>query len=249
MGWKDFFYYQRGERVAVILLLILIVLILLLNVLLERNNERVVLTKNDAIVLEFEQFQRSLKEQEMVVPPDKSVETEPHFHRREKSSKESSSASEKHSIYAEVDSSLTPAYIRTDKLAEGETIFLNESDTSEWKKIPGIGSTYASRIVKYRNLLGGFASVDQLREVYGIDNELFFKISSYIKADGDYTKIAINQLEFRELLRHPYLNYKQVKAIIDLRKRKGRISSLNELAMLDEFTAEDLERLKPYLAF
>ena len=135
------------------------------------------------------------------------------------------------------------------KLAEGETIFLNKSDTTDWKKIPGIGSTYASRIVKYRDLLGGFVSVDQLREVYGIDDKLFVKIYPYVEVDGEYTKIAVNKLEFKELLRHPYLNYKQVKAIFDLRRRKGNISSINELALLNEFASEDIERLAPYLEF
>jgi len=144
---------------------------------------------------------------------------------------------------------LVRSFTERKKLAEGETIFLNKSDTTDWKKIPGIGSTYASRIVKYRDLLGGFVSVDQLREVYGIDDKLFVKIYPYVEVDGEYTKIAVNKLEFKELLRHPYLNYKQVKAIFDLRRRKGNISSINELALLNEFASEDIERLAPYLEF
>jgi DNA uptake protein ComE-like DNA-binding protein len=97
--------------------------------------------------------------------------------------------------------------------------------------------------------LGGFASVDQLKEVYGIDAELYSKISPYIKPDGNYSKININKLEFKQLLSHPYLNYKQVKAIVGLRDRKGKIASINELSMLDEFTTADIERLTPYLEF
>ncbi|HBK40302.1 MAG TPA: hypothetical protein DDZ57_01845, partial [Porphyromonadaceae bacterium] len=53
------------------------------------------------------------------------------------------------------------------------------------------------RIVKYRNLLGGFVSVEQLREVYGIDNELFSRISPYIQADENFRKLWINELEFK----------------------------------------------------
>ena len=73
------------------------------------------------------------------------------------------------------------AYPSIEKLSKGETILLNASDTAEWKKIPGIGSVYASRIVQYRNLLGGFSHVEQLLEVYGIDQELFSRIAVILR--------------------------------------------------------------------
>ena len=92
-------------------------------------------------------------------------------------------------------------------------------------------------------------SVEQLREVYGIDDELFLRISPYIQADDNYSKLQINRMEFRELLKHPYLNYRQVQAIVNLRKKRGKIASINELAMLDEFTSEDIFRIEPYLEF
>ena len=64
-----------------------------------------------------------------------------------------------------------------------------------------------------------------------------------------YIKLNVNELELRDLLRHPYLDYEQVKTIVNLRERKGRINSIKELSMLSEFTKEDIERLKPYLQF
>src|SRR5690606_32795545 len=80
-------------------------------------------------------------------------------------------------------------YIRIEKLSPGETISLNSSDTTEWKKIPGIGSSYSTRIVKYRTLLGGFINKNQLLEVYGIDSEMYSRISPYITEDPNFTKI------------------------------------------------------------
>ncbi len=239
MSWKDFFYYQKGERVAILLLLILIVLTMVMNGLMKRNAGKKVLIQNDSLVQEFDHFQRSFKDREEVDLKGNEKETDSQFY----------VDSDKHSPYSDTDLSLVRSFTERKKLAEGETIFLNKSDTTDWKKIPGIGSTYASRIVKYRDLLGGFVSVDQLREVYGIDDKLFVKIYPYVEVDGEYTKIAVNKLEFKELLRHPYLNYKQVKAIFDLRRRKGNISSINELALLNEFASEDIERLAPYLEF
>ena len=138
-------------------------------------------------------------------------------------------------------------YIRAEKLSKGETISLNSSDTTEWKKIPGIGSSYSSRIVKYSALLGGFASKEQLLEVYGVEADMYASISPYIEEDANWSKLNINQLEFKELLRHPYLNYSQVQVIINLRNKKGDITSLNELSIFDEFTHDDISRLTPYL--
>lgn len=249
MSWKDFFYYHRGERVAIILLLILIVLTIVMNEIVKKNNENNVLVENTSLIREFDQFHRSLNDREFVANPPTESESNRQYYVENRRNNERQLKSNELSTYSDKKSTFGSSFSGSVKLAEGETIFLNESDTTDWKKIPGIGSTYASRIVKYRDLLGGFVSVDQLREVYGIDDELFAKIYPYLEADRKYTKIAVNRLEFKELLRHPYLNYKQVKAIFDLRRRKGNVSSINELAMLNEFTAEDIERLNPYLEF
>lgn len=261
MRWKDFLYFQRNSKIAVILLLILILLTLILNILLGfRNSSNVILMQNDSLVREFEEFRQSLTERESpatIDAPDDSKE------RKEVAPQSpgissfsegtaSHSAEKQSQPYAPrsrgVSSSRT-AYPSIGKLSEGETILLNESDTTDWKKVPGIGSVYAARIVNYRDLLGGFKEVDQLLEVYGIDQELFSRIAVYIEPDTNLRKLRVNDAEFRELLRHPYLSYKQVQAIMSIRRRKGDIGSIRELSMLDEFTTEDILRLDPYLAF
>lgn len=243
MRWKDFLYFQKGEKIAVILLLILIVLFLLFNVVLSfRNNSPIVITQNDELIREFEEFRESLQETQPAITEDRTQS-------RSQSQSRAYAPSPSPERTTESRSSAYTPFPRQEKLTEGETIPLNSTDTAEWKKVPGIGSAFADRITKYRNLLGGFASVEQLREVYGVDNELFSRISPFIEADGNFRKIQINKLEFKELLSHPYLNYKQVQAISNLRRRKGNITSINELAMLDEFTSEDIEKLMPYIEF
>ncbi len=259
MRWKDFLYFRKGSKIGVILLLILILLALLLNVLLSyRDSSTVILMQNDSIVREFNEFLSTLKtidasSQDSVADPEaKSV-----------SSPRQSSSPPKPKERKQVASDITlpgtllerdnrssyPLYPKVEKLSEGEAISLNSADTAEWKKIPGIGTVYASRIVEYRNRLGGFARKEQLMEVYGVDNEMYMRISPYIEADDEWRMLEVNHLEFKELLSHPYLSYKQVQAIMNLRRRKGSIASIQELAMLDEFTKEDIYRLEPYLEF
>lgn len=251
MKWKDFLYFQKGEKLAVILLLILIVLTMVLNALLSRKNASdIVLSQNDSLVREFAEFQRSLKEK-MVVPSDDNTRSQndrDNTERRTYAGRPIDRNAGNSSGNVNRSLGYTP-FPTTEKLSKNETISLNETDTSEWKKLPGIGSVYASRIVKYRNLLGGFASVEQLREVYGISNELYAQISPYISEDDHFQRIEINKRSLDELRTHPYINYKQAKVITDLRRRKGDIRSVRELEMLDEFTTEDLLRLEPYLEF
>lgn len=244
MSWKDFLYFQKGSRIAVILLLILIVLTLILNVLLsKRGASEFVLSQNDSIVREFEEFCRVLEQKDSVQSLD-TLQSNNRWRMNTRNTK-------KYTKAPGIENTLprTEVYFPSEKLSEGETIFLNETDTSLWKKIPGIGSVYANRIVKYRNLLGGFASIEQLREVYGIDDVLYSRIEPYITPDNNFDRIKVNHFSFEEMSRHPYLNYKQVKAIMSLRRRKGDISSIRELALLDEFTTEDILRLEPYLEF
>lgn len=245
MNWKDFLYFQKGDKLAVILLLILIVLVMVANMFLsQRNSREIVLVQNDSIVREFQEFQQSLRASQ----PEESERNYSNYSTRNTYPERNRTYENRPNQTENRTSSYTP-FPRQEKLAEGETISLNTTDTAAWKKVPGIGSSYADRIVKYRNLLGGFASVDQLLEVYGMDGELFARISPYVESDGNFRKVQINKLEFKELLSHPYLNYKQVQVIVNLRKRKGDIVSINELAMLDEFTTEDIERLTLYLEF
>ncbi|WP_108821580.1 helix-hairpin-helix domain-containing protein [Dysgonomonas sp. Marseille-P4361] len=140
-------------------------------------------------------------------------------------------------------------YTYIPKLSKGETIEINNADTTQLKRIPGIGTSYANRIIKYRNLLGGFTSLDQLNEVWGVDIELFNKIRPYLSINPSVSKIKINSASIKELVKHPYLNYEQAKVIADMRDRKGKIESTNRLSLLDEFTQQDLMRLTPYLEF
>ena len=141
-------------------------------------------------------------------------------------------------------------YLRTtEKFSAGTMIELNEADTLTLKKIPGIGSTFARRIVSYRELLGGFYTVEQLAEVYGIDEERYNALHTWFKVDTTCIQpLRVNQLSFKELLRHPYLNTSQVRQIERLR-RKAPLQSWNDLILLEEFSAIDRQRLRPYLSF
>lgn len=270
MKWKDFLYFRRGSKTAVILLLILIVLTLILNILLSyRDSSAIVVVQNDSIAHAFDEFLRGLKRIDSSSPETSSEPPQEALKGPTRDTRSGTFAYDTSGYNSarpdnvlnpdaphpdniprtDQSSSGAPRYPFTEKLAVGETISLNSSDTAEWKRVPGIGSAYASRIVEYRDRLGGFIRKEQLMEVYRLDSEMYARVAPYIEPGGNWRRVAVNHLEFKELLRHPYLNYKQVAAIMNLRRKKGNITSLQELGMLEEFTQEDIARLEPYLEF
>lgn len=134
----------------------------------------------------------------------------------------------------------------TYKYPEGTLVDLNEADTTELKKIPGIGSGIARAIVAYRNHLGGFYERTQLKEVKYINEDMlkWFKLGN-----SPIHRINANKAGLDKLRAHPYMNFYQAKVIIEYRRKKGKLKSLSQLSLYEEFTEKDLERLSHYLAF
>ena len=107
---------------------------------------------------------------------------------------------------------------------------INEADSLALVDLPQIGEVTASRIQRYRNRLGGFVSIEQLFEIKGMDSMRFEAIKPYITLETiGIQKIDINRDDFKALLRHPYLEYEQVKAIVNHRERKGFIKDWKQL--------------------
>ena len=132
------------------------------------------------------------------------------------------------------------------KLKMGEHVVLNVADTTMLKKVPGIGSYYARKIVAYRERLGGFADVSQLLEIEGFPEEAlaFFDVGG-----GPFRRLNLNKMSLSQLRSHPYLNFYQAKAITEYRRLKGPLRSLNDLSLSPEFPAEEIARLAPYVEF
>lgn len=135
--------------------------------------------------------------------------------------------------------------------ARGVTVIdLNKCDSTALMVLPGIGPVLSARIIKYRNLLGGYAEVSQLREVYGLPEETYNRISARLKADReDVRKIMVNRADYRELLRFPYFERYDVSAILKYRELQGKIESCGELVENKILSSEKADRVKWYLDF
>jgi len=127
---------------------------------------------------------------------------------------------------------------------------LNNADTTQLQQIKGIGSGYAKRIIAYRKRLGGFCNIVQLREVWGMNPELYAQIAPHFTVNAQtITKITVNKASVERLMSHPYLNFSKAKAIYELRRNKGKLTNINQLKTLAEMDPTTLSRIEPYLSF
>ncbi|TNF29942.1 MAG: hypothetical protein EP314_02130 [Bacteroidetes bacterium] len=135
----------------------------------------------------------------------------------------------------------------TDKRNKMVTVELNKADTLLLKELKGIGSSFAKRIVKYRELLGGYTSKEQVLEVYGMDSARYLPIEASLIVDTTIrTRINVNTADFKTLLRHPYLDRNQVNAIINYRKQHGSFSKVQDLQNIHLLKGEPYRKIAPY---
>jgi competence protein ComEA len=127
---------------------------------------------------------------------------------------------------------------------------INSCDSLTLVALPGIGPVLSSRILKYRNLLGGFARVDQLKEVYGLPEETFEMIKGKLVADSSgIRRVNVNSAGYRELSRIHYLEKYDISSILKYRELTGRIKSMGDLKENKILTPDKAEKVEPYMDF
>jgi DNA uptake protein ComE-like DNA-binding protein len=130
-------------------------------------------------------------------------------------------------------------------------INLNEADSAALEALPGIGERLSVRIIKYRDRLGGFYDVVQLKEVYGLQDSVFTVLASrvFVRVDESIKKLAVNKCSYAEFRRHPYVGHVFAKSLVAFRQTHGEIQSLEELYQLVAVKKEEIDRMKPYFSF
>lgn len=127
-------------------------------------------------------------------------------------------------------------------------IELNTTDSLALQALPGIGPVYASRIVRFRNLLGGFHDTQQLLNVYGMDTARYNQLKPLVFVDtAAMRKIPVNSADYYQLRKHPYISSTLARLIVQYRKQHGpyrQLTDLLEIAVMDE---ENFRKIAPYL--
>lgn len=123
---------------------------------------------------------------------------------------------------------------------------INTVDTSALKKLKGIGSVFASRVVRFRDALGGFHSLEQLDETYGISPEALQSLKKAAVIGSSVKQIPINETG---TFRHPYLKPYQVKALLAYRLQHGKFGAVEDLYKIKVLDEETIQKIKPYFSF
>jgi competence protein ComEA len=129
-------------------------------------------------------------------------------------------------------------------------IDLNTADSAQLTTVYGIGPVFAGRIIKYRKRVGVFINKEQLRDVYGFNDEKYTGISPQVKVNpAQVQKININTATFDELKHLPYLTYKQMNAIEQYRIQHGDYTGAGDLKEIVILNDNIINKIKPYLSF
>lgn len=125
---------------------------------------------------------------------------------------------------------------------------INQADSAAWEALPGIGPKLASRIIKFKDALGGFYQVSQVAEVFGLPDSVYQRIlPGLICKSGQQTRLSVNETNAEELGRHPYIRRSLASRIIAYRNAHGSFSATEQLLNIHTLDSITYARLAPYI--
>lgn len=222
---KSYFAFTKNERIAIITIVSMIVIILVIKYLIVTNPPKRDYFKHDldSIVARREFVMDSIRVADSIekitkMKKDKACLVPTGNLSKKQKTKKEITRTDNTCVVHNAEQAIT-------------IVDLNTADTTLLKKLPGIGSSFAKRIVEYRTKLGGYCESEQLLEVYKMDTARYEGIKDYVKIDSIFVpnKLRINSDAFKVLLKHPYLEYEDVKKIVNHREQKGFITSWQQL--------------------
>ena len=130
-------------------------------------------------------------------------------------------------------------------------IDINSADSLDFQKLYGIGPSYSRRLVAFREALGGYHAVEQVRDLYGMTDSLYYQIKSFLTISDTVTLkvIPINVATFQQLNAHPYISYELTKEILSAKSKYGKFKQLEDLKRLTLLDSLSIAKLGPYLKF
>ena len=130
-------------------------------------------------------------------------------------------------------------------------IDINQATKEDLIKIYGIGEAISVRILKQKEVLGGFVSMEQMKDIWGLSPEVIENLNSHFKVSvlPNFKKIDINNASLKELSQFYYFKYPLAKEIVTYRSMKGNISNIEDLTKIKGFPVDKAKTIELYLAF
>lgn len=126
---------------------------------------------------------------------------------------------------------------------------INSGQADDFKQIQGIGKVLSERIIKFRDKLGGFHDVEQIKEVYGIDSNIIELHYSIFLIETDVQKLNINSISEIKLSKHPYFSTAIAKSIINNRRQNGNYLKAEDFLRINIIQKSWVKKVEPYIDF
>jgi competence ComEA-like helix-hairpin-helix protein len=131
------------------------------------------------------------------------------------------------------------------------TLDINEATQEDLVKIYGVGDALSLRILKQKEILGCFVSMEQMNDIWGLSPEVIAELNSHFKVvlPSSFKKIAINDASLKELSQFSYFRYALAKQIVTYRSMNGNFKNIEDLAKIKGFPVEKAKIISLYLEF
>ena len=140
------------------------------------------------------------------------------------------------------------ASTRIASLRKPSNVEVNTADTSAWIALPGIGNKLANRIINFRNKLGGFYSIDQVAETYGLPDTTFQKIKPFLSLENStVNRIDLNTADVATFSQHPYISWNIANALVQYRKQHGKFEKVEDIQLVAAISPDLAKKIIPYL--
>ena len=144
---------------------------------------------------------------------------------------------------------IKPTYAKERRVVITALIDINATDSLQLLTIYGIGPVLSKRICTFRDRLGGFVSLDQVKEVYGLDSLVVGQINKKFMVMENFhpKKLNLNRATLAELIKHPYMKRSEAQAILSFRLQHGNFQSAEQLTEIKSLTSDWIKKIQPYL--
>lgn len=127
---------------------------------------------------------------------------------------------------------------------------INTASREDFLALKGIGEKLSERIITYRDKLGGFVSVEQIAEVYGLPPETFESIKIKLRVDVSMVVgLNINEMDVKTLAQHPYISFSLAKLIVNYREQHGPYEKVEDLLNSKGIDPQDVKKIEAYVIF
>ena len=137
------------------------------------------------------------------------------------------------------------------KKEKASILDINQASQEDLIKVYGIGEALSLRILKQKEILGCFVSMEQMNDVWGLSPEVIIELNSHFKVilPANFKKIAINDASLKELSQFPYFRYALAKQIVTYRSMNGNFNNIEDLSKIKGFPVDKAKIISLYLEF